>query len=582
MEARNRLLPDWFNRVRTRQISLPRFQRMVAWGPNEVAGLMTTVLRGLPGGATLILEVGDKLPFVSRTMVDAPTDGERITELLLDGQQRLTALWRSLNDTFDDRTYFVEFEDDPHQPGQKQPSVFGQSRWVRDGRRYPIWADDPKALWQRGYIPLRLLRPGDIQTEIDKWIEAVVGDDMKTARVIDRTITDLRLKVAQFNLPFLSLPTGTPRAVALDVFIKMNTSSVALTTFDIMVAQVESIAGESLHDLVAKLLQKSPQVEEYKTPEDLILDVAALMQDRAPSQSGYAGLDLEKVVADWHKLVANIDHMVHFLEAETVFDKHRLPTDAVLAVVAALWQHVPHQPDALGNAKTLLRKYLWRAFFTSRYDRAAATAAINDFRALREVLLGNKPATEVPIFDANLYPLPTAEQLIAAGWPKNRNTLARAILAVTLRAGARDIADDAQVTRLHLKQREYHHLFPAALLGDAEVPEDQVFRALNCALITWRTNRTISAKEPLVYLRERAEANSLGIDDLRRRLRTHVIPLYFANLGGYTQLESGKRNATIQADYSKFLLSRAGLILKYAEQLCEGREPEIPASTTDV
>jgi uncharacterized protein with ParB-like and HNH nuclease domain len=97
MEARNRLLPDWFTRIRSRQISLPRFQRMVAWGPNEVAGLLTTVLRGLPGGATLILEVGDSLPFVSRTMVDAPSDGERITELLLDGQQRLTSNWRELS-----------------------------------------------------------------------------------------------------------------------------------------------------------------------------------------------------------------------------------------------------------------------------------------------------------------------------------------------------------------------------------------------------------------------------------------------------------------------------------------------------
>src|SRR5687768_9717061 len=156
MEARNRKLSDWFDRIRTRQISLPRFQRMEAWGPNEISSLLTAVLRGLPGGATLILEVGDSLPFVSRTMVDAPADGERITELLLDGQQRLTALWRSLNDTFAERTYFVEYEDDPHQPGHKQPSVFGQSRWVRDGRRYPIWADDPKSLWQRGYIPLRL------------------------------------------------------------------------------------------------------------------------------------------------------------------------------------------------------------------------------------------------------------------------------------------------------------------------------------------------------------------------------------------------------------------------------------------
>lgn len=342
-----------------------------------------------------------------------------------------------------------------------------------------------------------------------------------------------------------------------------------------MVAQVESIAGESLHDLVAKLLQTSPQVGEYKPPEDLILDVAALMQDRAPNQSGYAGLDLEKVVADWPKLVENIDRMVGFLEAESVFDGRRLPTDAVLAVIAALWQHVPHQPDALGNAKTLLRKYLWCAFFTSRYDRAAATAAINDFRALRDVLQGKKSEADVPIFDRTLYPLPTAEQLTVTGWPKNRITLARAVLAATLRAGARDIADDAQATRSHLKQREYHHLFPAALLSDAEVSEDQVFRALNCALITWRTNRTISAKEPLVYLRERAAANTLGMDDLQRRLRSHLIPHQFANLGGYSQLAADQRNQRIQSDYAEFLRMRADLVLKYAAQLCDGREPQL-------
>jgi hypothetical protein len=511
-------------------------------------------------------------------MVDAPANGERITELLLDGQQRLTALWRSLNDTFEDRTYFVEFEDDPHLPGHKIPSVFGQSRWVRDGRRYPVWADDPKALWQRGYVPVRLLKPGDIQQDIDSWVDKVVADDHKSAIAIHRSIFELRQKISQFNLPFLSLPTGTPRGVALDVFIKMNTSSVALTTFDIMVAQVESIAGESLHDLVAKLLQKSPWVKEYKAPEDLILDVASLMQDRAPNQSGYGGLDLEKVVSDWPSLVSNIARMVEFLEEESIYDGRRLPTDAVLAVIAALWQFVPKQPDALGNARVMMRKYLWRSFFTSRYDRAAATAAINDFRALRDVLLGKKKEAEVPIFDNVQYPLPTEEQLLVAAWPKNRNTLARAVLAATLRAGGRDITDDASVTRQHLEQREYHHLVPVALLADADIPDDMAYRALNCALITWRTNRTISAKEPQVYLRERAEANTLGEEDLKRRLRSHLIQPAFLELGGYSALDSepAKRSARIQEDYAAFLRGRAKIVLNFAEQLCDGKEPYLP------
>ncbi len=72
MHAHDRFLPEWFNRIRSRQITLPRFQRFMAWGHGEVSGLLTTVLRGLPSGATLILEVGDEEKFKSRTMVDAP------------------------------------------------------------------------------------------------------------------------------------------------------------------------------------------------------------------------------------------------------------------------------------------------------------------------------------------------------------------------------------------------------------------------------------------------------------------------------------------------------------------------------
>ena len=98
MHAHDRFLPDWFSRIRFRQITLPRFQRFVAWGHTEVSGLLTTVLRGLPSGAALILEVGDEEKFVSRTLADAPDSEEKINEQLLDGQQRLTALWRSLTD----------------------------------------------------------------------------------------------------------------------------------------------------------------------------------------------------------------------------------------------------------------------------------------------------------------------------------------------------------------------------------------------------------------------------------------------------------------------------------------------------
>ena len=44
MEARNRSLNNWFVRIRSRQIVLPRFQRFEAWTHSTVAGLLDTVL----------------------------------------------------------------------------------------------------------------------------------------------------------------------------------------------------------------------------------------------------------------------------------------------------------------------------------------------------------------------------------------------------------------------------------------------------------------------------------------------------------------------------------------------------------
>ena len=107
MEARNRRLPDWLGRVRTGQLKLPRFQRFESWAHSEVETLLDSVLRGRPVGAALVLAVGEREPFVSRTIEGATSPTERTTEHLLDGQQRLTALWKVLNDGYENRTYFA-------------------------------------------------------------------------------------------------------------------------------------------------------------------------------------------------------------------------------------------------------------------------------------------------------------------------------------------------------------------------------------------------------------------------------------------------------------------------------------------
>ncbi|MGI8764987.1 MAG: GmrSD restriction endonuclease domain-containing protein [Gemmatimonadaceae bacterium] len=246
VEARNRPLPDWFTRVRTHQTVLPRFQRFEAWSYSDVNQMFNTVLQDLPIGSLLILEVAGEEPFVSRPMKGAPEQGERVTEHVLDGQQRLTALWRGLHNNYEDRTYFIQF-------GQEQEtgmsySVTSIARWTKEGENEvrPYWANNPAKQWTKRLVPLELAAPAiEAQQNCRDWLRKAIDDQEKRDRVSDQ-ITEIRQKFASFNLPFMSLPVTTPKETALDVFIKMNTSAAPLSRYDIVVAQVGASLGVSL------------------------------------------------------------------------------------------------------------------------------------------------------------------------------------------------------------------------------------------------------------------------------------------------------------------------------------------------
>jgi hypothetical protein len=557
----------------------------VAWGHGEVSGLLTTVLRGLPSGATLILEVGDEEKFKSRTMADAPESGEKVVEQLLDGQQRLTALWRSLHDKYQDRSYLIGFEDDPVDGHTKLPYVYGQARWSKNGSHYPMWVDDPRECWSRGFIPITLLRPEDILPEIRQWIAAAVGSDHDQKDKLFDEIIALRDKAKAFNLPYLALPAKTPKEVALDVFIKMNTSSVRLSTYDIVVALVEEETGKSLHEHVDTLSVAVTRAVEYADLPSLVLDVVALRQGRIPSQAGYRGIDYTRMLNEWETVVKGIKGMVSFLEDECIFDAQRLPSYTAIPMLAALWEHLPTQPDRLGNARHLLHKFLWRAFLTSRYEQSSTSNALQDYRGLRRVLCEGADEDVVPILNQESYPLPTREMVLQADWPKRKSILSRGLLSLQIKCGAEDLADGARATVATITSkehpREYHHLFPAATLDDAGIPNEQIFRALNCALVTGRTNRTISDKDPITYLKDRADNCTLGEEEMKRRLKTHLIP--YAQLAvGYNGLSDDDRRGRGKNDYDAFLSARAEVLAKAAQRGCQGKALELSELLNDV
>ncbi|MCD6461288.1 MAG: DUF262 domain-containing protein, partial [Thermoplasmata archaeon] len=167
MEARNRKIADWYNKIKRGEIKLPRFQRYEAWDKHRISSLVETVIRNLPLGITLILEVGVEEKFISRPLPTAPDNTtEKVTEHLLDGQQRLTALWRVFHNNYNTETYYVrvkEFDEHSNRNDDEPDiSIYVKTRYFKIFQnelvRYPLWCDQPEECLKRGLIPTNLLR----------------------------------------------------------------------------------------------------------------------------------------------------------------------------------------------------------------------------------------------------------------------------------------------------------------------------------------------------------------------------------------------------------------------------------------
>lgn len=594
--AKDRQVSVWFQKIQSGEIKLPRFQRHQAWDKNRVCSLLDTVTKNLPLGVTLLLDV-DKEQFVSRYLVTAPETQGRVTEHLLDGQQRLTSLWRALHNNYEDINYFLYLntydESVPENEKTDESEVWYKGRWInKNGNRMPLWVDEPNECLKRGLIPMNLFRPGDISDEIEEWIDSALSNSepnvdeedykallkqwMGKQEKLKNKIRDFREVITHFNLPYLALPSQTSKETALQVFINMNTNSKPLSQYDIIRAEIEGVKGVSLDDYQNELDQKHPAIKHYFELPFLILATSALIQGKLPNQRGMWDMNKEDMVDNWDRMSLGLSKMATFMESQAIYDRARLPTNAVLAVIAALYVDIPENLDSRGNFEVLLKKYLWSSFFTDRYENAAASHAFNDFIMLRNIITAvtkadGSPYTEndVQVLNRDLYPLATDDELKRIGWPKRENIRGRGIMAVFSKLGAYDFADGSPLTRQQLNdgRRHYHHVFPDALLKEIDA---ESYFALNCALITDKTNLNISNKDPLSYLKDRY--NWTSEDIVNARLQSHLIPLDELKCGDYTGLSGDEKVAKVKSDFSQFITKRAAYVAKAIRILAEGRD----------
>ena len=279
----------WLHLVRDAVAQLPDFQRDLVWKPDRVVKFLDAILENRPVGCLLVLKVraDGVAPFDPRPIDGAhPSSDRPIEYLILDGQQRITALWQALVEPKDHRRYFVSYAD-PKVPKDKVQSILRRR-----------WQDDPKKCLQRGVVPISLLRytqRADDRKHVTNWIDTALADDDGKApiakqRDLEGWISHHSEQLRAFEIPHLLMPDSTAASQAINTFVESNTSSLKLKKFDIAVAETLALKNDSLRTGREKVWTSISGLRRYldlPTVGDLILKVACLRSGLEPVESNY-------------------------------------------------------------------------------------------------------------------------------------------------------------------------------------------------------------------------------------------------------------------------------------------------------
>ena len=555
------------DRVHKGQIMLPRFQRKIAWDEETSSKLIESLLKGDPVGLFLTLEVrtGEKI-FETREIPGAPNPTCECKELLLDGQQRIMSLYRAVKGKFD-KPFIVEFKQVKQGKNSGYEINVHQVKKLKKGGGLDI----PEGVTDY-FFPARLLSWDlDAETDATEWIQGHTKEHGLETGAFREAYWHIKTRFLHFQVPVIRLPEATTKEHAINIFIQMNRSVAKLSAFDIAVAQMEEEVGESLHERVDKIAEKTlllynPSDNDAKKDANIgnfALRVFCLRKNLPPTDGKFTNLDFKKVDKDWSDFEYAVERMDKMLSQEKIWDRKRLPSLVPLHVIVALFMDRP-SPDGEGQYLRILKKYLWRAFLSDRYSYAANKKMKEDYDKLStELNKGdlNKKALrlEVPIFGSSVK-LPEIEDIKEAGWPGGADRVGKGIFILTLGRGAEDIATGFSPGP---DTHQYHHIYPKAYMKGTGSPlKDNVNSALNCMFLESPTNTLLGDKSPYEYLNERMNF----ADDIADKLKTHIVPID-------ELLESKPRKDSTRKErednFQDFIEERAKEIRSEIDKICK-------------
>ncbi|WP_197512506.1 DUF262 domain-containing protein [Mycobacterium sp. 852002-10029_SCH5224772] len=527
------------------KLALPEFQRDFIWAPENTASLLSSIIARYPAGSLLTWHPS-KIELEPRAIFGAPPLKGKPERLVLDGQQRLTALYRAIRgkteesyflnlrklidtDSFElVATEFIEWD----AVIQARPLTAKERRDLK--LKTPKEPDHRTPEWQYE----QLLFP--LGENFDDWYDGILdtipdqAERKRRKKIFQNARKSYLDQLEKYEFPVINLTDAASLPAVCMVFEKLNTNSVRLGPFEILTAKF--FKDISLRKLWESARAEYPVLRDPGQENDysgfsidpyLVLQIITLIQHQSPQRKAVLNLLSAVDLADhWEKVIKALVGVIEWLRDSCgVVHRDLLPYQAVLVPLTGAWiQRNSLPPPKRAKALEKIRQYFWASVFTTNFDQGAASQSEKDYHDLRRWLHdlkeNGKPITPEVIDDLQI----TADSLLSA--TAKKKALLQGLMALTITCGARDFFNGEELNpATYVKSKiQSHHLYPKARLEDATKagldPEGySPDLILNRAMIGADTNKRIGAAKPSKYVAD-MEATGSGVTAI---LESHLI-----------------------------------------------------------
>jgi hypothetical protein len=462
-------------------VVLPDFQRDFDWSTANIVSLLATVLLGWPAGSLLLMR-GTPTFFAVREFEDAPRRGSAVDYVVLDGQQRLTALYQAFRGA-GEMIYTLNL-DVAEEAGESAERLEEAIRPLRRGAWERVTIEEQR---EQGIVPLNALRSA---SDFFSWRDDLVASTPRpersmTADRLSRAYKNTLGTVNHYEFPAVILEHDLPPEAVARIFERINRSGMRLGTFDLLVARTYT-QDWNLRLKWEEAKRETDHLESFLGDDGLpVLQTIALRDKNDIRQPALLSLDRARIHDEWAGAIERTDKALAFVQQLGVHNPNWLPYWQLILPLASL-----AADSELDDHTDVLNSWFWGRSLSVEYETASSTKVASDYRLLTRVLRDA----------AVLETMRVSRETLRTSTRKQQAALWRTFLSLMTKRGVRDLlTGDVLIADQPGSDVVVVSLFPVPQAAGGSAPH---LRILSQVIVTKETARRLRQSSLLALAAE--------------------------------------------------------------------------------